>query len=117
MNVELALKKEELRELFSEIIREEVRAALTTQLDNVVVGEMAKMKLFKPGTSNLATMITNKVNTACAKAVGQDSLRDFVYREARTLTREKVDRIAGGMRDEMAKSIRSRLIDSLKVDK
>lgn len=82
MNLELTIPTDSLKEHIENFIREEVRSCLVNQLDNIVAGEMAKMKLFKPGTSDLASMITRKVDTACARALAQPDLKTFMLNKA-----------------------------------
>lgn len=82
MNLELKISTDSLKEHIEKFIREEVRSCLENQLDDIVAGEMAKMKLFKPGTSDLASMITRKVDTACARALAQPDLKTFMLKKA-----------------------------------
>lgn len=82
MNLELTIPTDSLKEHIENFIREEVRSCLVNQLDNIVAGEMAKMKLFKPGTSDLASMITRKVDTACSRALSQPDLKAFMFNRA-----------------------------------
>ena len=105
MQATLKLDPNDIRELIEETMREEIRAALAGQLDNMVAGEMAKMKLFKPGSSDLATMITNKVQRACSQAMSSDSLRDVMYRAAvergRQIAEKEGEQIAKDLRSDM----------------
>ena len=111
MEATIKLNPDDLRELVKETMREEIRAALVGQLDNMVAGEMAKMKLFKPGSSDLATMITNKVNKACSQAMGSERLYDVIHRAAV----ERGRQIAEKEGEKIAKDLRSDVRTRMKV--
>lgn len=105
MEAVIKVDPSDLRGLIQETMREEIRAALADQLDNIVAGEMAKIKLFKPGSSDLATMITNKVQRACSQAMSSESLREAMYRAAvergRDIAEKQGKKIAGELRSDL----------------
>ena len=109
MNAEIKLDPESLRALIGETLREEIRAALVDQLDHIVAGEMAKMKLFKPGSSDLATMITNKVDNAISRAMGQEDIRDVILTQSGRRAQVVADKFEKKIMDSMRLRVVSRL--------
>lgn len=102
------------KDLVEKILREEVRALLVGQLDNVVVGEMAKMKIFKPGSSDLATMITNKVDTAISRACSREDLRSEISHAARMRAIKAADEHAKETVVAIRDTVRSRMKFSMR---
>ena len=119
MNAVIKLDPNDIRELVEETMREEIRAALIGQLDNVVAGEMAKMKLFKPGSSDLATMITNKVQKACSQAMGSGRLYDVMHRAAvergRQIAEKEGEKIANDLRSDMRTRMKTAIKNGLNL--
>jgi len=109
MEATIKLDPDDLRELVKETMREEIRAALVGQLDNIVAGEMAKMKLFKPGSSDLATMITNKVQKACSQAMGQETLSRVIRHAAEFRARQVAEEEGMKIAKELRTDLRARM--------
>lgn len=99
MNVDIKLDEDQLKAALREVVRDEIRAILNDQLDNIVAGEMAKMRLFKPGSSDLSTMITNKVDTACSRAMGRDEMRSVMRSVAHEIAKNRASKIVNAAFD------------------
>lgn len=97
--------QEKLSAIVQDIVRTEIKQVIETQLDNIVAGELAKLRLLKPGTSDLSTMIEKKLKTTINGLMTRETIMVLARREIAEKTNAQIAK----MQKELSTLIASRV--------
>ena len=95
-----------LTTLVQDIVRAEIKQVLETQLDNIVAGELAKIRLLKPGTSDLSTMIEKKIKATVNGLMTKETVMVLARREIAEKTSAQISK----MQKDLTTMIASRVV-------
>lgn len=113
MKVNLNIEEDEqFRAYVKDLISGQVRKVLREQLAGIVAGEIAKLKLLSPNSTELRYLVERYVNGAINKELGrlnmQERVRNEVNLQIRNLIAPSVDQIKQHLADQVAAMFRAK---------